>query len=95
MVETLEGSLTGGFYTDTRGSAAYNMQLSQVRAESVRNYLLLHFHLHEGNVIAKGYGEKQPETAEKNDEERLRNRRVVLKALNPDVLPKNVKMEQR
>lgn len=81
-------------HTDTRGSAAYNMKLSQSRAESVRSYLLGHFRLREGNVIAKGYGEKQPETGEANDEERLRNRRVELKALNPEVLPKNVKMEQ-
>jgi OOP family OmpA-OmpF porin len=81
-------------HTDTRGSAAYNMKLSQARAESVRSYLLSHFHLREGNIIAKGYGETQTETAERNDEERLRNRRVVLRALNPDVLPKNVKMDQ-
>lgn len=81
-------------HTDTRGSAAYNMKLSQARAESVRGYLLGHFRLRDGNVIAKGYGERQPETKESNDEERLRNRRVELKALNPEVLPKNVKMEQ-
>lgn len=81
-------------HTDTRGSAAYNMKLSQARAESVRSYLLTHFHLRDGNIIAKGYGETQPETSERNDEERLRNRRVELKALNPDVLPKGVKMEQ-
>lgn len=82
-------------HTDTRGSAAYNLKLSQMRAEAVRNYLLLHFKLQDNNVSARGYGEKQPETAEKNAEERLRNRRVVLKALNPDVLPKNVRLEQR
>jgi OmpA-OmpF porin, OOP family len=81
-------------HTDTRGSSAYNMKLSQARAESVRSFLVTHFHLRDGNVIAKGYGETQPETREKNDEERLRNRRVVIKALNPEVLPKNVKVEQ-
>ena len=81
-------------HTDTRGSNAYNMKLSQARAESVRNYLVGHFHLHDGNLTPKGYGETQPETREKNDEERLRNRRVVIKALNPDVLPRNVKMEK-
>ena len=81
-------------HSDTRGSNAHNMKLSQARAESVRNYLLAHFHLREGNLVAKGYGETQPETKERNDEERLRNRRVVIKALNPEVLPKNVKMEQ-
>ena len=81
-------------HTDTRGSNAYNMKLSQARAESVRRYLLGHFHLRDENVTAKGYGETQPETREKNDEERLRNRRVVIKALNPEVLPKNVKVEE-
>ena len=80
-------------HTDTRGSNAYNKKLSQARAESVRNFLVGHFHLRAGNLVAKGYGETQPETKEKNDEERLRNRRVVIKALNPEVLPKNVKME--
>ena len=81
-------------HTDTRGSNAHNRRLSQARAESVRSFLVTHFHLRDANLIAKGYGETQPETREKNDEERLRNRRVVIKALNPDVLPKNVKMEQ-
>ena len=79
-------------HTDTRGSAAYNMKLSQSRAESVRQYLVEHFHLKPENIVAKGYGETQPETKERNDEERLRNRRVVLKVLNPESLPKNVKI---
>jgi OOP family OmpA-OmpF porin len=82
-------------HTDTRGSNAYNLRLSQSRAESVRSYLLSHFRLNEANVVAKGYGETQPETQERNDEERLRNRRVEIKALNPDVLPRNVKVEQK
>ena len=82
-------------HTDTRGSAGYNMGLSQSRAESVRNYLVSHFQLNGANVIAKGYGESQPETKERNDEERLRNRRVEIKALNPEVLPRNVKVEQK
>ena len=82
-------------HTDTRGSNAHNLKLSQARAESVRGYLLAHFHLHDANLIAKGYGETQPETRERNDEERLRNRRVVIRALNPEVLPKNVKVESR
>lgn len=80
-------------HTDTRGSAAYNLRLSQSRAESVRKYLLDHYSLRPENVVAKGYGETQPETKERNDEERLRNRRVVLKVLNPEALPKNVKYE--
>ena len=81
-------------HTDTRGSALHNMKLSQARAESVRQYLLDHFHLKPENLVAKGYGKTQPETKERNDEERLRNRRVVLRVLNPEALPNNVKIEK-
>ena len=82
-------------HTDTRGSAAHNMRLSHARAESVRKYLLDHFHLSPANYVAKGYGETQPETKERNDEELLRNRRVVLKVLNPEALPHGVKVENK
>lgn len=82
-----------GGHTDTRGAAAMNQRLSQARAESVRQYLLAHFHLKEQNLVAKGYGETRPETQERNQEELLRNRRVELTVLNPEVLPKNVKVE--
>jgi OOP family OmpA-OmpF porin len=81
-------------HTDTRGSNAYNQKLSQARAESVRSYLLAHFQLSADNLVAKGYGESQPETKERNEEELLRNRRVVLKVLNPDALPRGVKVEE-
>jgi OmpA-OmpF porin, OOP family len=82
-------------HTDTRGSAAYNQRLSQARAESVRKYLLDHFSLTPANYVAKGYGESQPETQERNDEELLRNRRVVLNVLNPQDLPRGVKVENK
>lgn len=82
-------------HTDTRGAAAYNRRLSQKRAESARAYLLKHFKLEDRNLVAKGYGESQPETKERNKEQLLRNRRVVLNVLNPDVLPKGVKVEQK
>jgi outer membrane protein OmpA-like peptidoglycan-associated protein len=81
-------------HTDTRGSASGNMRLSQARAEAVRSWLLSHHHgIHSENLTAKGYGETQPETKERNQEELLRNRRVELRLLNPEVLPHNVKVE--
>ena len=81
-------------HTDTRGTAAHNQRLSQARAESVRRYLLDHFQLRGDNLVAHGYGESRPETREKNEEELLRNRRVVLQVLNPDALPRGVKVEE-
>lgn len=80
-------------HTDTRGSNAHNLRLSQNRAESVRAFLLAQFHLRPENYRAMGYGETQPETREKNDEELLRNRRVVLRVLNPESLPRGVRVE--
>lgn len=80
-------------HTDTRGAAKHNLRLSQTRAESVRSWLLAHFRLEPANLTAKGYGETRPETRERNDEELLRNRRVELRVLNPEALPKGVEVE--
>lgn len=82
-------------HTDTRGATAHNQRLSQARAEAVRLWLVDHYRLDRGHFVARGYGESRPETKERNDEELLRNRRVVLTVLNPDVLPKGVKVENR
>jgi OOP family OmpA-OmpF porin len=82
-------------HTDTRGSAAHNLRLSQARSESVRRYLLEHFQLGADRYVANGYGETQPETQERNDEELLRNRRVVLSVLNPEDLPHGVRVENK
>jgi OOP family OmpA-OmpF porin len=81
-------------HSDSRGAAKYNEKLSQARAEAVRAYLLAHFHLNADNVIARGYGESQLAVApEKSDADYAMNRRVVLKAINPEVLPKGVTIE--
>jgi len=82
-------------HTDTRGAKAYNQRLSQDRAGTVRGWLLDHYQLRPENLVAKGYGEERPETKERNDEELLRNRRVVLTVLNPEALPKGIKVENK
>ncbi len=82
-------------HTDTRGAKAYNQRLSQDRAATVRGWLLGHYRLRPENLMAKGYGEERPETKERNDEELLRNRRVVLTVLNPEALPRGIKVENQ
>jgi len=83
-------------HTDSRGAAKYNETLSQARAEAVRDYLLAHFHLNADNLFAKGYGESQLAVApEKSDDDYAMNRRVVLRAVNAEVLPKGVTIEQQ
>jgi len=68
-------------HTDARGSDAYNLDLSQRRAESVRRYLI-----EKGitNVLtARGYGEREPIADNVTEAGRAENRRVVLRILAP------------
>lgn len=64
-------------HTDSDGSADYNLQLSQRRAESVRQYLLL-FGIDSARLQAKGYGEAMPVAPNDSDENKAKNRRVEL-----------------
>jgi OOP family OmpA-OmpF porin len=82
-------------HTDTRGSASHNQRLSEVRAETVRLWLLDHNRLNRRNLTARGYGESRPEVRERTPEDRLRNRRVVLTVLNPEALPKGLAVEKQ
>jgi len=64
-------------YTDSTGSAAYNLKLSQRRAETVMQYLLSHGVTNQ--MTAKGYGKENPIADNKTQEGRLANRRVTLR----------------
>jgi len=63
-------------YTDSTGTPAYNVKLSQRRAESVVRYLKEHGVTN--RLTAKGFGEADPIADNKTREGRLANRRVVL-----------------
>jgi outer membrane protein OmpA-like peptidoglycan-associated protein len=64
-------------HTDSRGSDAYNIKLSQRRAEAVRDYLISKG-IAADRLSAKGYGESQPVADNATDEGRFKNRRVEL-----------------
>lgn len=64
-------------FTDSRGSETYNMQLSQRRAESVRN-ALIQSGVGPQRVQAVGYGESQPLVSENTPAAWQQNRRVEI-----------------
>lgn len=69
-------------HTDTRGSDAYNMTLSQRRAESVVNYLVLKG-IDAERMEARGYGERDLIIqSAKTEEEHQRNRRTEFTILS-------------
>ncbi len=64
-------------HTDSVSSDAYNLDLSQRRAETVRAYLI-DKGVAADRLSAKGYGESQPVADNKTEEGRFKNRRVEL-----------------
>lgn len=68
-------------HTDSVGSAAYNKELSQRRAESVASYLQQNG-VEANRMRAVGYGEERPVATNDTDEGRAENRRVELDEWN-------------
>lgn len=61
-------------HTDAVGGDAYNMQLSEFRAEAVRDYLIRHHGIDGERLIAVGFGESRLKT--RSHPEAAENRRV-------------------
>lgn len=68
-------------YTDDVGAAAYNKALSDRRAETVAKFLKEN-KIPDDRFTAKGYGEDQAIYPNDTEENRAKNRRVVLKILD-------------
>jgi outer membrane protein OmpA-like peptidoglycan-associated protein len=66
-----------GGHTDSVADDAYNLELSQRRAETVRAYLI-HEGIHASRLVAKGYGETRPIAPNDTESGRAKNRRVEL-----------------
>lgn len=69
-----------GGHTDSVGAEAYNMTLSQRRADAVAAYLDRKYGVRD--VVATGYGESEPVTSNDTEEGRAKNRRVVITRIN-------------
>lgn len=63
-------------HTDSFGSDATNLTLSQARADAVMQYLLANAPLSPTNLRALGYGESRPVANNETPEGRRRNRRI-------------------
>ena len=76
-----------GGHCDSRGSAAYNLALSDRRVNSVRSYLLKQFpKLEATQLVAKGYGESKPLVPNTSPENMAENRRVEFTVINKEIL---------
>ncbi|SNS99729.1 Outer membrane protein OmpA [Ekhidna lutea] len=67
-------------HTDNVGADAYNLQLSNLRANSVLQYLQDNA-INKDRLVAVGYGESQPRYPNDTEENKAKNRRVEFKIL--------------
>lgn len=67
-------------HTDNVGAAAYNLQLSQKRAQSVSSYLVAHG-IDPARLTQKGYGAQKPLVPNDSEANRQINRRIEFRLL--------------
>jgi outer membrane protein OmpA-like peptidoglycan-associated protein len=73
-------------HTDDTGDRDHNLDLSQRRAESVKNYFVGKG-VDEARLVAKGYGPDAPLIDKKTKSARAKNRRVEFKLISDIVAP--------
>ena len=76
-------------HTDSKGSAAYNKRLSELRASRVAEYLRSK-NIDISSLTARGYGESQPVATNETAAGREQNRRVDLRiSADPERVPED------
>jgi OmpA-OmpF porin, OOP family len=71
-------------FTDMAGSAEYNLELSQRRAEAAQTYLVAQHNVPVCRTRIVGLGKDKPVNEEKTGEERQQNRRVDVTLFSAD-----------
>jgi outer membrane protein OmpA-like peptidoglycan-associated protein len=77
MAEYTDYNLRMGGHTDSNGTNATNLKLSQARVDAVKDYLTRKG-VNASRIEATGYGEEQPVATNKTAAGRAQNRRVTL-----------------
>ena len=98
LIDNPEIKIELGSHTDSIDDNAYNLQLSQRRAESAVRYIVQHG-IAPDRLVAKGYGEEKPiarntnPDGTDNPEGRQKNRRTEFKILEVGVIPKTLESD--
>lgn len=71
-----EGEIRVYGYTDAKGSAGYNQQLAEQRAETVRDWLVKNGNIDKNRISIHSVGEARPVGSNESEQGRQQNRRV-------------------
>jgi len=92
---TLKGySISVYGYTDDIGTQAYNLKLSERRAEAVRD-LLVQAGINPAIISTKGFGKSDPRVLGDSEQARAANRRVEIATMDVALLPANRAVVQK
>jgi outer membrane protein OmpA-like peptidoglycan-associated protein len=87
ILMTLKGYTINVYgYTDDVGSQAYNLQLSQRRAQAVHDFLV-QAGISPSIMSTKGFGKSDPRVSGDSDQARAANRRVEIGIVDSTLLP--------
>lgn len=84
LMKRTEAKIIIGGHTDNKGSAAYNLKLSERRAKAVYDYLIGQGVIKE-NLAYDFFGLSRPRATNETEEGRQQNRRVEFEILNANV----------
>jgi outer membrane protein OmpA-like peptidoglycan-associated protein len=76
LLDNSEMRLNISGHTDGDGDPAFNVELSQLRADAIKEYLIVHFNLDEHRIGATGFGSRKPIVKEVTEKDKQINRRV-------------------
>jgi outer membrane protein OmpA-like peptidoglycan-associated protein len=76
LYDNIEFKLKISGHTDSKGSQAFNLQLSKDRAENIRDYIVIFAGILESRVEWEGLGSSEPLVDEKTEADQKINRRV-------------------
>jgi len=83
-------------HCDERGSAKYNLNLSEKRIQSAKEYIVKNIKIPANRISAVGYGESKPIVRNaKTEAEHALNRRVEIEPYLGEVIEQNIKKESK
>ncbi len=75
-------------HTDNIGAKQSNLQLSEERAQGVKDILVKTFRIKPERLKVVGYGDAKPVASNSTEEGRFQNRRVTIKVQKPERMPR-------
>jgi outer membrane protein OmpA-like peptidoglycan-associated protein len=85
LLDNPEFNLKISGHTDSDGTEVINQELSQKRADAIREYLLDHGYIDPSRIEAIGYGSSKPIVKEETAADKKINRRVEFEILKHDI----------